>query len=132
MLGRISERSHNRGDFVLLHERARGAIDYALTAAYAGGIGYILLESAAYLRIEAAIVGADDAHRLHLIAYRYAATAKYALAVVSDKAHGRLVLAALVLGSCEFSGVATQLVSQRLQLAVGITRAAEALLIMVG
>ena len=117
---------------VPLGQSPGGAADDALAAGHAGHVAQGLLEGAAYLRVKAAVIGADNGHVL-ILARGHAAAAEHALCVVALKILGGEVLASCGQGPLKAAVLLdAHVVTQLLQLAVAAALAGQALALVDG
>ena len=107
---------------VTLNKSACGTNYGTLSAAYAGNIAEILIERAADLCVEAAVVRADNAYIL-LLTSSYAAAAKDTLVVVTNEVKCGLILVVVSLFTLKLSLVYAVFKAELLELTVVVSGA---------
>ncbi len=128
VLGRIRQRFPNGRGAVGVDESAGGADGNALTAGYARHVAERLIECTSNVRVDTAIVRADDRYVL-LAADSYAAAAQDTFVVVAYKVSGGLIQLVHRTVTVKFAAVLNAVIlAHLLQLAVGGAFAGQAFL----
>ncbi len=133
MLMGVGEGPPHVAGVVLFGDGPSGADHDALAAGDAGHVPQALLKGAADMGGEAPVVGADDPHRLPLLAGGHTPAAEDALVVIPEHVLGGVVKLVLgVLPGVDVFVVDPEVLAELLQLAVAAAHAGKALLLVGG
>ena len=131
VLLRVGDSVEHLLSVVLFVERADRAGNYTLTAADTAGLGELLLERGADVGIKSAVVSADNADALHILAGCYAAAAEDTLVVITNEERRAFVFFVFDARAVEMTFLAAVFVSQLLKLAGGAAHTGQTFLFVV-